>query len=204
VNGVFDPEGSSSFLYELAGADPSEPPGPVALARAVLGSDGIELVPSRIVMRDAALARVGDRWRIYVRRSLPAERLTFGVAHELAEWLYRSSQDDLLEEACNALAGALIVPAPAFRRVLAWSSDFGEAFRQAAEAYRTTPSCAVLRLGEATGRPVALVTPRYVRVRGEAFEWPPEDVIRAMARRPGPGLAKVPTGERGRVALVAG
>lgn len=201
---VWDSEGNAAYLYELAGADPEDPPGVVALARAVLGRDAVELVPSTAVREDAALARVGERWRIYARRGLPAERLTFAVAHELAEWCYRESHDERLELACDALAGAIVVPRPAFVRVLGAFTDWGSAFTAAAEAFRTTESCAALRLGEATGRPVALVGPQVVRVRGEAWEWPPEDALRALARRPAPGVARVRLVRRGRVALVVG
>ena len=70
------------------------------------------------------------------------------------------------------------------RRFLGVRGRVGEAPSRLARALETTESLAVLRLGEVTGEPIALVTPARVRLRGTAYSWPSEPELRALASAP--------------------
>jgi hypothetical protein len=174
-----------SELYDRAGADEGEPPGPLALARALLGHDAVLTVPPSALPGDASLARVEGSWRIYVRRGLPPERAGFAVAHELAEWRVRAEGGT--EAACDALGAALITPRPAFLRALGRSQTVTEV----AATFGSTESLAWLRIGEVTGTPLCLVAPTTVRVRGRPYAWPAnENELRGLAKGRRRGLVK--------------
>lgn len=170
-----DIEGEALALYQSAGLDPSEPARPSALAQAILGPAAIVTVHAASMRGHAALVRVRDQWRIYVRRSLPVEHGRFGVAHELAEWHLRRTgyTEPDVEDVADQLAAALIAPRPAWRRV-------GGDWARAAATLRTTESLVALRHGEVTGEPLALVA-RRLRVRGEPYAWPSEATLQAVA-----------------------
>jgi hypothetical protein len=77
----------------------------------------------------------------------------------------------------------------------------GSSIADLAAQFEATESLVALRVGEATGEPIALVA-RSVRVRGEPWEWRPEPALRRALRGDAPkGLVKVPMSERGRVML---
>lgn len=185
-------EGTAESLYRSAGEDPSEVVSPAVIAGRILGSGSIRVVHASSLPGDAELVRIYDRWYIYVRRGLSDERLRFGIAHELGEHALRTDgcQGQEVEEIANRLAGALLAPARAVRLAM---RECGPRFTRLARVFVSTQSCAALRVGEATGAPIALVAPQRVRVRGESFEWPSEEQVRDMARRklPGPGIARV-------------
>lgn len=196
-------EGEAERLYRSVGCDPSEAVSPTLLARKLLGPGRVLTARASALPGDAVLARVYGEPRIYVRSKLTAERSRFAVAHELAHWALGDAADgDELERLCDALAAALIAPRRAFQSAL---RESGHRFAPIARWFVTTESCAALRLGEVTGRPLALVTPRLVRVRGDEWGWPPEPEIRQLARAkrlPGVRRAKLRDDPR-RVALVA-
>jgi len=196
-------EGIAEAAYRDAGLDP-EKPHVMRLARALLGQEAILRGP-RPVHGPAALARVGDSWRIVVARNLDPLYALFAVGHELGHWLIARHRLGLEDEesAADYLAGALLAPRPAFvgaRRRL------GEDLRALAQAFGTTETGAALRVGEVFRTPLAVVAPSRVRVRGpEDWSWPSEPTLRTWARRARPGVRRTRLGDDPRrVVLEAG
>lgn len=183
-----DLEGTAAALYRAAGYDDGEPAPVVALATRLLGPGCVQRVHAGALPGDAALVTVHGERRIYVRRGLPPVRLRFAVAHELAHWaLGECAPGAELEARCDALAACLVAPRRAFLRALRETDRYHEL----AGRFATTESCVALRLGEVSGAPTALVAPSCVRVRGEAYGWPGETELRALASKPRvPGLRK--------------
>lgn len=196
-------EGMADALYLEAGEDPADAVSPVRLARALLGADGITVVPRHALCGDTAmLVRVNDRWRIVVRRDVVDAELGHTIAHELAHWALRREGEPDTEEACDYLAAALVAPSRAFRSAM---RDHGTDLAALADDFRTTQSLVALRWGESHGVPLALVRPGLVRVRGQLeFVWPDEGTIARWANgRPPRGVAKTRlTDDRRRVVLV--
>lgn len=69
-------------------------------------------VDPRWLPGDGALARVGGRWQTWIRRGLSPSRLSFAVAHELAEFLLRETPLEN-EHAANYMGAAIVAPRPA-------------------------------------------------------------------------------------------
>lgn len=154
----------------------------LSLARRLLGAQAVLAVHAQALPGDAALARVGDEWRIYYRRALSWERREFAIAHELAEWHLRHEdyREPDVEQVADRLAAALVAPRERFARLLREDRRFPVVARQ----LRATESLCVLRAGEVTGEPLALVAER-VRVRGEPWGWPEtEEEIRRLVVLP--------------------
>lgn len=195
---VWDIEGNAAYLYELAGADPDDPPGTPAIARAILGPGCIRRVRPSDLKSFAALARVQGRWLIYVRRNLRPSGINFLVGHELAEWLYRETDDPDVERACDALAAALVAPRRALLKIYRRPDDLHDV----ADALVCSETCAALRIGEALDEPIAVVAPTHIHTRPPDWRWPPESELRKASSLP--GVARVPfTGDRRRFALMA-
>ncbi|WP_275936755.1 ImmA/IrrE family metallo-endopeptidase [Labilithrix luteola] len=139
----------------------------------------------------SALVRVEGEWRIMIARSLPDEYALFAIAHELGHWLIgrHHFRNDDEERAADYLAGALLAPRRAF---LAARRALGDDLPALSSTFRTTETGAALRLGEVTGRPLAVISPARVRVRGPSDAvWPPEGTLRQWARRPVEGTRRV-------------
>jgi len=166
-------EGVALRVYDEAREDPYDPVSPVRLARALIGSDAVTIVPRHALRTTwAMLVRIGDRAHIVVRRDVPEGELGHTIAHELAHWVLRREGMRDTEEACDYLAAALVAPTSAFRRALAL---LGPKLARLAKAFRTTETLVALRWGEISWTPLALVRPGRVRVRGQLeFVWPPE------------------------------
>lgn len=152
--------GGEALAYEVlqrAGAPLDEPPSVAALVRAL----GLTVHYGASLPGDAALVRVGDAWRIYLRRKLPRERVAFAVAHELCEWAMRGEtvREDV-ETRANLGAAALLVPRAALARLR------GCTLHELAAAFRVSETLIALREAEVTGEPRAVVSPALVRVRG--------------------------------------
>ena len=195
-----DAEGTARWIYERAGFDPSEPPGPSKLAKA-LGLK-VATAPKRGAWGHGCLVRLGGEWSIWLAPKLPVEHRAFAVAHELAEWSFRQRDDEATEALCDATAAAILAPRSFFAAQLERGLPD---FSSLAAAFRTTESCVALRLGEVTGRPLALVSPGLVRVRGDDWSWPDADAVRRAAKAPerhGLTLVRL-TDDRRRVVLLA-
>ena len=112
------------WVYDLAGADPAEPPTILDLAEAILGAGAVQLVPATLLpglrarlieLRERHLpGRYGLRAAgtyIQARRKLELPDLAFSVGHELAEWVLRrvaGVTDPDIERQANALGAALV------------------------------------------------------------------------------------------------
>lgn len=182
-------EGITSALVRAGGQDTDEPPRLRSLTFSLLGEGSIELVPGLRTEGESACVR--GRWRIFLRRSLPAWRRPFVLAHELVEWWLhvREHYDGHDVEHCaNFGAAAVIVPRRAFRRAV---TVYGRELPALAEAFGTSQTLMALREEEIDRIPRAVITPDLVRVRGpEEWAWPDERTLRTWGRRPIPGLRK--------------
>jgi hypothetical protein len=162
-------------LLRANGIDPEAPVSAALLAYCVVGPSNIVRVPG-LVPR----ARWNGRLeRIEIRAGLPVVAESFLLAHEVAHRTLKHTLHwhEHIELEADALAAALLVPAPALR----WAvSRHGRDLALLAELFTTTQSIVHLRLGEVFSSPLALVTPRRVHVRGE-IEWGDEDDLRARA-----------------------
>lgn len=133
------------------------------------------------------LSMANDRHVIAIRRGLPFPIEEHTIGHELGHWiLQREGLSPLdVEGACDYIGAAIQAPRDLFARVAHLS------IRELARDFSITETSAALRVGEVTGRPVAVVAPERLRTRGEAFDWPPEESLRRSSRRAQlPGLAK--------------
>lgn len=191
-------EGTAELLLRAAGLTSTEPPNPDQMAERLLGS-AARPVPPHILRRDGALARVGADWCIFLRADIPEARRRFAILHELSHWAIGTGAT---EEQCDALAAAMLAPRAAF---LAALRAHGAMLPRLARYFRTSESCIALRLGEATDKPLALITPMSVRLRGAPYEWPADTKLRELATRPAlKGLRKaVLRDDRTRAMLVA-
>lgn len=175
-----DLEGEAEWIYRRGGFEPDEPARAIELATAVLGPGSVVSVHARSLPGDACLATVYGQRRIYLRRGLSPKRARWAIAHELGHHILgldSSSREN--EDACDALAACLLAPRRAFQSALRETTLFAEL----AEWFLVSESCAALRLGEVTGVPLALLTPKRVRVRGAEFAWPVEPELRGLVRK---------------------
>lgn len=173
-----DLEGEAEAIYRRLGLDTSDPVDPVAIAEGLLGPGTVRAVRASALPGAAALVMVNGEVRIYVREKLPAERRAHLVGHELAHHVLGPNAS---ESACDYLGAAIIAPRPAVMLAL---RRVGRDWSELARIFGSTQTLAALRTSEATGAPLALVAPRRVRVRGEAWAWPEsEGEIRKLASR---------------------
>lgn len=147
---------------------------------------GIEIVPADHPMPGGA--RLGSGKVIWVQRGMQPKRAVFDVSHELAAYMLREWRylEPDLEDRENRLAACLLLPRPSVIRTL--RSETWRGVRPFAKALRVSDACAALRLGEATGDPVALIERQRVRLRGAP--WPLTDPPERLAkcRRVPPGV----------------
>lgn len=177
---TLDADDIAAWIYDRARMDEGDPPGPVALARKIVG-----------VVRSDTHGPHGaklDEGIIHVGRRLEGSALTWLVAHELAELVIRVTdyRGEDAERLADAGAAAIIMPREAFMRHARHLS-----IRDMAKLYNVTCTAASLRYGEVTGRPTAIIAPTHIHIRGEDWEWgdlpglakakaAPEEVDRAM------------------------
>lgn len=171
-------------LYGAAGFDLGAPAPCVALARRLLGDDAIRAVHAAALPGNAALVRVGEDWRIYVRGCAAPAAKRLAVMHELGHW---GAGNGSSEEEADALASLLLVPRRAFIAAL---GRHGASLPKLAREFAVSETCVALRLGEVTDEPVAVVAPMSVRTRGQQWSWPSENQLRKWAIRARPGLRK--------------
>jgi hypothetical protein len=166
------------------------------IARELLGPGAIQIVPPAVLRPLGALARVGTRWRIFLRRGLAPELIGHVVGHELAHWAAKRDGATFDEDDCDLVGAALVLP----RGTVPAGLDHLD---EAARAAHASQSLVALRVGEARGVPLVLVAPHRVRVRGpDDWCWPDEDTVRAWARS-GQRVARVRlSDDRRRVVLV--
>jgi hypothetical protein len=143
---------------------------PSAIARA----HGLRVERVTNMITDGSIARVAGETIISVRASAPDPRWT--LAHELGHWgMLRCGVKDS-ENGADYVAAAILMPRTEFRARL---REVGADLAQLALPFGVTESAAVLRMGEVDHRPLALIAPHRVRVRGpEEWVWPDERAIR--------------------------
>lgn len=180
-------------IYAVAGEDVSVGAAPAQLVRALLGSDSIRCVSEDWLRGGGTIARVGPRWRIYLRRGLAAESARFILLHELGHHCLGMGAD---EDLCDALAARLLAPRQAFLRAtrelgVTRKDCAAENYAHLAEWFVCSHSFAAMRFAEVTGEPLVLLSQQRVRVRGTAFSWPSERALRELVRSSTPpGLRK--------------
>lgn len=183
-------EGIADAILRDGGQEDDGPPKLGQLVTAHLGVGAVEYASG--LLGEGAIARIGDVWRIYVRRGLPIERRAFAISHELVEWWLRVReryQAEDVEHAANYIAAAILIPRRAFRLAF---EEHGRDFAELAYAFRTTETHVALREAELAHIPRVVVSPALVRVRGpENWVWPHEGEIRQWTRRPVPGVRKI-------------
>lgn len=180
-----DVHGTAAAILRAAGYDEDDVPGSIAIARALLGTDCIVRGAGA-----AAAVSLAGRPRIRLPRRRSPVEINFLVAHELAEhWLRREAyQSEHIEDVANAIAASLVAPRCAFARAV---REHGHDYPMLAALFCATESLVVLRIGEVTGEPIALVAPHRVRTRGQlSFQWGSEQDVRELARSQRPGLRK--------------
>lgn len=181
-------EGLAGDIYRAAHARPCRPEDPAKLASKLLGSGSVRFVGPEVLRRhNAAVARIGEEWRIYLRSDLDPVTQRFSIAHELAEWFLARHGIDApeVEHSADAVAAAILVP---LRYARAACAARGPRWKQLAMDFSTTESCAALRYGEVTGHPLALITASSIRERGAPLLWPSDDELRSDT--PCPGIKK--------------
>ncbi len=160
---IADVEGDADVVRRMAGMD-----GPCSMADMAR-----ELTRRDVVVCDDLGSAEGcfRGGRVCVRPGLAPERLRHTIGHEIGEWYYAliGYEGDDIEERCDALGAALAVPRVEFRRAV---GAVGHRVFALAAAFGVQQSVALLRLGEVTGRPVALLRPTAPIYRGDPFEWP--------------------------------
>ena len=67
---------------------------------------------------DGLSAKVGGFFILLINREVPADRMRFTAAHELAHMLCDFPEDSDSEKICHAFAGALLMPRPVIEREL--------------------------------------------------------------------------------------
>lgn len=204
---LLDPEGEARYL--LRDFDARRPPSARQLIERHLGPGSI------VRLQGSAVGPDGDRgWSrgrpvIVVRRRLSPAGERWVLLHELAEHHLSTIgyREDDSEDTAEAITAALVLPSEAFRVA---TRDHGHRIPSLARQFIATQTAAALRIGEVEHRPVAVVAPSHIRVRGpnsEEFAWPAESKLRelARARRLPPEVRRVAlTDDRRRRALLVG
>src|SRR5262245_64982304 len=104
-------ENEAGRLFREAGIEAQGPVCVVSLVRRLVGERALRFAPDHALPGNGALVRVGLEWRIYLRRNAPDHLKRFVALHELAHW---ALGPDATEADCDRLAGALLLPRPAF------------------------------------------------------------------------------------------
>lgn len=175
-------EAACRLIYAAARADLERPPGPVALAEAVLGHGsvrGVDMLPGDVAIVDDV---------ILVRRRTDPSSCAARISRALARiWMQRMLAHPS-EHFCSTLGAFLLLPHHAVVRAL---EMVGPDAPRLATAFVAPEAAVALRIAEIIGRPTLLVTPACVRVRGLPWPWPETAAgLRAIAAHAGPGLMR--------------
>lgn len=196
---MLDVEGEADWL--LRHFDPMQPPSAETLVRYHLGADAIRL--ARLSGQDGQAIVEDGRDIVLVRPGLATERRRQVLFHELAEVrLARIGyQERDVEARADQLGAALVAPRIAFRAAVA---SVGRRFGELARIFIATEALVAIRYGEVTSRPTVVLTPTRVHVRGDDNAWPPEPVLRAIAKagRLPPGIEVAALGDDPRCAVL--
>lgn len=184
---VADVHGDAAcFFRSLGFSYDDDVPGAWALCAAATGA-----IPAYapIGRAEAAVAKVHGRYRVFLSRGATTAREAWLIGHELGHTVYngRVSPGPFLEALCDAFGAAVTCPRRPF---VALTRRFGHSPKRLSRLFGVTASCALLRVGETTGRPVVLLTRRPV-VRGDAYAWPEGPQLRDAIRTKPNGIHPV-------------
>jgi hypothetical protein len=132
---------------------------------------------------EAKLRHVNGLPVLQARPGLKATRARWLAGHELGElYLLRTGlvvEDK--EEWCDAFGASVVAPR---RLVLALIEEHGHSVYTISHEAGVTQSVALLRIGELTGRPVALLRGGFspTLIRGDFYAWPDAAGMLALAR----------------------
>lgn len=177
------------------GLAPDLPPCPLALAERLMGPGSVRVAPaSTLLLGDAALVVIDSAPVVLMRPGVRGEAARWALFHELGHVIADRETLRNTERMADILAAMLRIPRSAASRTI---ERYGSHWPSLAAAWRTSETSAVLRFGEVTWQPTALVSPRSVRLRGSV--WPVHaNALRKAARRVGQRLSD----DRQRWALV--
>ena len=135
---------------------------------------------------------------IRVHEALPPAVKREKASHELGEWRAHTTGRrfrSLLEREawCDAVGARLLCPSRAVRAVV---KHHGHRVHAIAEAFGVTQAMSLLRVGEVTGRPVALLRRPGVIVRGDDYGWPDETELARMVRQRSPAVHAIRVDDR--------
>lgn len=172
-----DVEGCAALMLEMAGLGALDGPTPmVQLHQFFFGR-----APRWCALPTEAKLDEDDEGPIVLlRRGLSPARARWLLGHELGEFWMRENgyEREDIEQRADALGAALAVPRAAFRSAV---KHHGHRVHTLSRLFATTQSLALLRVGETTGRPVALLRPSGTIARGDAYEWPrTSTLVRAL------------------------
>jgi hypothetical protein len=197
-------EAEVGLVHRAAGFDEDEPVPILDVARAYLGGpESIRTLDRWHCPGDGFSTQVRGRRVIFLRSGLPPERVRFALAHELAECRLDEVgyREEDRETVANVMAASHLVRPRPLRAALSRGATIAEI----AHEYVLTETCIALRIGEATGLPLAVVSPLAVRVRGEPWGWPESTTeIRRLGRLAVASLRRLELQDaRGRFVLLA-
>lgn len=192
---MFDADADVSSLYQQHRINPQSPPSAEGLAWRLARATVVRVV----ALKTATFVHAKNE--IWVPADRDEYAREWAIAHELGEWHAEQLRLPAAhrERYAQAFAAAAIAPPP-----LVWEavSCVGWSLSQLARTLGLTQSVAALRVGEVTGSPVALVTPRAIHTRGRGFSWPESSIVRRWAREGRDGLVREPiTDDNGRAVL---
>jgi hypothetical protein len=125
-----DRDSLAEFIYLDAGYSLEHPPGPGWLAKSLIGGDVLAYAPADQVIVARPVV-VHGRFRILVNRNATPEKMSIGIAREVARWWLSHQQTEVAVGALEALAEALLIPAPAVR----WARARSMAVEEIAQAF---------------------------------------------------------------------
>lgn len=163
----------SQAIYEAAGADEDAPPGPGWFAWRLFGDRG---TTSFALGGGALVVGTGASRRLLLTPGLSPAREGIAIARAIARHFLELRGAVLDAERIRDIAARLIAPRAAF---LAEIGAVGLDLAQLARSFVTSEALVALRIGETTGRPVAVVDDKRVTMRGR-ISWT-DSQARALA-----------------------
>ncbi len=175
---LIEAESIARHIIELADGDETRPLSVKTIAQR-LTQRPIRRAPIR---QEGSIARIDDRYELFLRHRLRPKREPWIIGHELGHWWWMSRDEHPENEEawCDAIGAYLVAPRAAFANL---RRRLGDRVHALAEHFRCEQALALLRIGEVTGRPVLLFRGPTALARGDAFEWSraPRSLPRSVA-----------------------
>ncbi len=183
-----DVEGDARAFVASYGFDPDERVCLVDLCKEATERDPVYLE----IHQEARLEPVGSKdFEVQIREGTAPERGLWLLGHELGELFYRRTayRGEDIEARCDAFGACLVAPRVPFLKAIRKCGR--HAIHDLAWEFRTTQSLALLRVGETTGRPVALLRWPDPIVRGGPFNWASTSRLVRLLSEPIPEVHQV-------------